>query len=402
MKIEKATDLLMKNKWFGYSILFIVLAFLPLTYTAPFSDFLLLLSIAVLSIPALYIVIHKSYRTDDDLKNYLLMFIIYICWMLLMIFNSNLSKSTIIRIIQMFGCAFAFICGATIGFTDKQMKTARWIVKSIILLNGLVWLCKGVPLQNFSFLVSNPATYGTLLFCWILFLSVSKEKSVVDWLILGLSLLLLLASSSRASLIAILVLFAIVFSFKWIPTLAPNPRKNIRKSFLTALFIGCIVGCLVFIIAYAESADTQIGFWLNKLSLKFLGKNFYSGRHVLWHELIEAIKAKPFLGYGLDSLPRDICDTNLSSHNTFLQVALQTGIVGLALLINILVTICRKMISKNDPWFSVVGIACVVSIILHECFEACLVQNMLAAGLQMWFIMGLLINKSIVKKANNI
>jgi len=381
---------------YGNIVLLLLLVLLPLTYALPFAGYILIFAIAVISLPTLYIVLTHYSTIEKDAKKMLLPFGLYILWLLFMLLNSNLTEGTVVRIIQMLGCLFAFVCGSLIKFSEGQIRAFRRIIQAILIVNIIDWFIAGMPLQRYSFIVPNTATYGSILFCWIMFLSIFKEKNLFDWIMLAVGIALLYFSTARASLAAVATFITISFLLN----LRLN-RKGHSVVFLHTVLIVAIVGFAMVILFYAESRYTPLGIKLNELSIKYFGKYLYSGRQIIWHELLEAIKERPFLGYGLNTLPSDIYDTHLSAHNTFLQVALQCGIVGLGLLGNILLTISRKVFNSRDPWYAVIGLASMISIILHECFEACLVQNMLVAGLQMWLMLGFMTNKTVVKGKSN-
>lgn len=377
---------MIQARGYGNIILPILFILLPFSYPFPFADYILMAAILIISFPTLYLVVTNRIATvERAIKKNLLAFGIYIAWMILMLFNSSFVTSTIVRMIQMLGCLFAFVCGSLIKYDDRSIKFIRRIIQAAILINTIDWFLSGMPLSKYSFIVSNTATYGSILFCWIIFLAIAREKKIVDWIILLISVLLLLFSSTRASLAAIAIFAILSFWMNF-----RSNRKGYNKAFLNVLLLISIVLCGIFVFVYAESRYSELGSRLNQISFEYFGKNLYSGRDIIWHKLIEAIKERPLFGHGLNTLPSDIYDTHLSAHNTFLQVALQSGIVGLFLLINILLSISRNMLNNRDPWIAQIGLACIISIIFHECFEACLVQNMLVAGLQMWFIMGFL------------
>jgi len=383
---------MIQARGYGNIVLLILFLLLPLTYSLPFADYILIATIFIISLPTLYLIATNRNIIEGNIKKILLAFTLYFIWLVLMIFNSSLVTSTIVRIIQMLGCIFAFVCGSLIKYDDQQMKFIRRIIQLVILVNAVDWFLSGMPIINYSFIVSNTATYGSLLFCWIIFLSIAKEKRIFDWIILLIGVALLFFSSTRASLAAVAIFAVISFGINF-----HSSHKGYNKAFLNTVLIISIIGCGLFIFIYTESGYSELGIRLNEMSIKYFGKNLYSGRQIIWHELIEAIKEKPILGYGLNILPSDIYDTHLSAHNTFLQVALQSGIVGLLLLINVLLKISRNVINNNDYRISIIGVASIIAIIFHECFEACLVQNMLVTGLQMWFVMGMCTNQSIVK-----
>lgn len=380
---------MVQGNGYGNIVLFVLFVMLPITYSFPFAEYILIVSILFLSLPFAYLITKRTGPVENQLKKIILAFSIYILWMILMIPNSEFSANTFIRMVQILGCMFAFVNGAVIVFHQHQLTYIRRIVQGIIIVSFVHWLILGAPLQNYSFIYSNTATYGSILFCWILFLFMQKNKRPLDLIVLLLGVALLLFSSTRSALVAIMFYAVISVIIKY-----RLKRKGQDKVFLNLLFLATIVGCVIFVFIYTESGYTELGMKINQLSIMYFGKNLYSGRQIIWHELIQAIEAHPVTGYGLDTLPNAIFNTHLSAHNTFLQVALQCGLVGMILLVNILRKISKAVISNRDYWYAAMGIACIISIIIHECFEACLVQNMLVVGLQMWFLMGLIINNT--------
>lgn len=383
---------MIQGRGYGNIVLFVLFVLLPITYSFPYSEYILIATIFFTSLPMFFLLRRKRTTDENGITNTIIAFAINLFWMILMLTNSGLTASTFIRLVQMLGCMFAFVSGSLIMYQRNQLTFIRRVVQAIIVVNFTVWILSGMPMQNFSFLISNTATYGSVLLCWMLFLSVFEEKNLFDWLILILGVMLLFFSSTRSSLAAILVFDMVTFIIK-----RHLKRKGNDKAFLKTILLLSIFGCVVFVFFYTESGYTELGMKINQLSIAYFGKNLYSGRQAIWHELIRAIKENPITGYGLNALPSDIYDTHLSAHNTFFQVAIQSGMVGLLLLFNILISISRNVIKNNNCWFESVGIALIVSIILHECFEACLVQNMLVAGLQMWFLMGLTVNRTFIE-----
>lgn len=388
---------MVQARGYGNIVLLILFVILPLTYSLPYADYILIATIFIISLPTLYLMAINRNIIERNIKKVLLAFGLYVIWLILMLLNSNFVTSAFVRIVQMLGCIFAFVCGSLIKYDDQQMNFIRRTIQLIILVNSIDWFLSGMPLLKYSFIVSNTATYGSLLFCWIIFLSIAKKKKLIDWVILLAGVLLLFFSSTRASLAAIALFAVLSFGMN-----LHSKRKGHNKAFLNTVLIISIIGCGILIFLYAESGYSELGIRLNEMSIRYFGKNLYSGRQIIWHELIEAINEKPLFGYGLNTLPSDIYDTPLSAHNTFLQVALQSGIVGLFLLVNILLNISRNALNNSDSWFATISVASIIAIIFHECFEACLVQNMLVTGLQMWFVMGMCTNQSIVKgQVNN-
>ena len=141
-------------------------------------------------------------------------------------------------------------------------------------------------------------------------------------------------------------------------------------------------------IFYIATYNTSLGVYLDELSRQYLHKGFYSGRQRLWGGIFQAINESPFFGQGLSALPADFLDTGLSSHNLYLQVLLQSGYVGLFLLIVLLWLIMERLMSQPMDNNVALSIAMIVAVVIQETFEVCLLQNHLMVGLMMWMIIG--------------
>ena len=68
-------------------------------------------------------------------------------------------------------------------------------------------------------------------------------------------------------------------------------------------------------------------------SYAIIREKSFSGREDIWLALIELIKQRLLFGYGASASPQQFLPIGLSSHNLYLQIALQSGLTGLALLI---------------------------------------------------------------------
>ncbi len=145
-----------------------------------------------------------------------------------------------------------------------------------------------------------------------------------------------------------------------------------------------IAAISVGILAFYLNLDTlQQLETVNDSLVRFTGRSALSGREILWPILAEKIMETPILGHGPGVLPRDVFNTNLSAHNLFLQIALQSGFVGLTLLSLILWTLWSGLTHSK---FAIVVF---VIAVLDSSLEVFLLQNLLSAGLPVWMIFGL-------------
>ncbi len=139
-----------------------------------------------------------------------------------------------------------------------------------------------------------------------------KEKSLKNkifyFVALFAGLFALIKTNKRGMLLFTVILFFVVL-------ILYNKRQIKKTAF--AIVLCCFVGGVVLLF-------TDIG---AQLSEKFL-EGGLSGRDKLWEAAIQDFKAHPILGIGIDSYSTKY---GLDTHNIYLQVLCETGIIGFAL-----------------------------------------------------------------------
>jgi len=90
-----------------------------------------------------------------------------------------------------------------------------------------------------------------------------------------------------------------------------------------------------------------------------------TARSVLWEEALELISAQPFLGYGLGcfhNLPENV----LGTHNTYLMIWGEAGILGLFTMLVFIVTISyRSFFWIRDPAFRFLALSLILVIVVQ-------------------------------------
>lgn len=158
-----------------------------------------------------------------------------------------------------------------------------------------------------------------------------------------------------------------------------------RKIVYIGYFFG-VAAVVVFVtVIYPQLFDTPLAAVLQEYSLRLTGRNFFSGRQYLWPVILDAIKQRPWLGYGASATPALIMDTSLSSHNLFLQISLQVGLVGMTIFGVFLLSIWNCFWYGRDNRIVRLSTAFFVAVMLHQLFEVSLTQNNLAVGILQWF-----------------
>ena len=197
---------------------------------------------------------------------------------------------------------------------------------------------------------------------------------------LVLCFVLLSFTNSRSALLTCIVFITLIFLLK-------NKGESDSRVLTNTVFICILSGALIFSIVYPSLYGTNLGFELEALSRKWLNKNFFSGREVVWKMVLMAVHGNEVLGLGLQMTPSMIYNTDFSSHNLYLQTILQSGVVGLTLLFFLFWTIRGKLIECGD-FNSCVGASLLLAMLVHECLEVSLTQNNFTYGLLIWAVIG--------------
>lgn len=188
--------------------------------------------------------------------------------------------------------------------------------------------------------------------------------------LLALSVALVLLSTSKSSLLGLLVGLGVLALCAWM-------KQGVRVGLIT-IWMGAIVVAAagaVFLIA-------------PELVFQLLGRDAtLTGRTDIWMILAENISQKPLLGYGYgafwgpDSVPGNWLREALqwdapTAHNGWLEVTIALGLTGLALLaLDFLMTVWRAMLAAIDTWTGVFALAFCAQFFLFSLSESASLQQ---------------------------
>ena len=284
------------------------------------------------------------------------------------------------------GIAIAMTTGAGL------FMAARYDWKTILRVLGAVWITVAVlgfltALVNPSFGVMYDIHVGAwkglyyeknqmgghmaraAFLCGFLFLMDRKARRLWGFGIAICSLMVLL-STSKTSLLALMLGFGILFIAAWMKR---GVRTGLTTAWLGVIVAGVFTGVMVFapeIIFTALGRDPSL-----------------TGRTDIWGALIDKIDERPMLGYGYgvfwapDSLPaywvREAVEWDApTAHNGWLEVALATGLIGLSLLfLDFLMTIARAARSSIDTWTGVLALGVCAQFLLFSLSESISLQQ---------------------------
>lgn len=174
-----------------------------------------------------------------------------------------------------------------------------------------------------------------------------------------------------------LVLIYLFFSF------APGAMRHYGK-ILFSLFVAMIV----MVIFYVEIENFSYLSEVNDFLVEKTERTALSGRQIIWPVVISAVFSSPIFGLGAGVLPSDLIDTQLSSHNYYLQVALQVGVLGLFFALFAVFVIWKIIFSAHKKSASSLFAASVLIVfIVHNASEVIMFQNALRVSIPAWIIL---------------
>ncbi|MEM7327781.1 MAG: O-antigen ligase family protein [Pseudomonadota bacterium] len=203
------------------------------------------------------------------------------------------------------------------------------------------------------------------------FLALMDQKYRRLWMgLLLLSIALVLLSTSKSSLLGLLVGLGILALGAWM-------KQGIRVGLLT-IWLGGV--SLVAVVAI---------FWLApNLIFQLLGRDAtLTGRTDIWFVLADYIQQKPVLGYGYGAFwapgsepgnwVREILQWDApTAHNGWLEVAIALGFVGLFFLsMDFLVTTVRAILAATHTWTGVFALAFCAQFFLFSLSESASLQQ---------------------------
>lgn len=171
---------------------------------------------------------------------------------------------------------------------------------------------------------------------------------------------------------------------------------RISKDSLKKTFYYLLVSIVVLLTFYINLSNFS---WFNELnfySQLYFEKNINSGRDYIWSYTFSNMEWWQFIiGSGTGRLPSISRYAESSFHNTFIQLFVQNGIIGLGILIAILRYTWNLIIKNNSIKFARLSISLFIGIIVYNCFECTLIANKAFLGSIQWMALAIAANKNI-------
>jgi O-antigen ligase len=169
--------------------------------------------------------------------------------------------------------------------------------------------------------------------------------------------------------------------------------RRLHPSFmvLCALFLLIVIGELL-LVEFISGLDHMSSFVdLNSMIVDITGRRLNSGREHVWSMISYYISINPWFGLGSGIQPSDVFESPVrSAHNSFLQVLMQVGIVGLGFLVLQLFLLWRSFGQIPDSFLRAAALAYFVFVVFHASSESFLTNTNLPKAALVWINFGLL------------
>lgn len=234
----------------------------------------------------------------------------------------------------------------------------------------------------------SPVTYKIMLPCSFFFIANSKHKFIK----ILLFSLILLKIGERTSSIVLFIIYMTYFVLK---------KAKRSRALYNLIFVGTFIVIFGFVFSYVQLQYTEIGYTINNIFREYTGGNFFSGRNRIWEVAFNYIKDAPVWGYGLDNNLMHLAGIDLSTHNTYIHILLQGGIIGLLIFIMFLYTIWIRYFYNLDDDIVITAAAYLIGILFFINFEVTLIGNTVVTAIFLWLILGMGLiqcnNRTVIK-----
>lgn len=361
-----------------------------------------LLSLTLLLVFSLYVLIYyllKTYKIPRSMGNLIIIaFLLLLTYSIALIIDGFSARGLTVFIQLILILAF-FICMCFIKWNDIKISVLANIIALFIMLNFLIFVTSGFPFPFKSF-TGNVNVFAALMFFTAFFpllnflLTKRKLKRFFWFFIILINLILIIVGQARAIWLALLIGFLVFVLWERILT------KN-KLIFYSLFWVVIFVIITVTILYPLASTHPDAAIW-NQFIKEYTGANLFSGRDRFWLLLIEVILQKPIIGYGASAVPSHFIPIGLSSHNLYIQIALQVGLLGLGLVWLLLLNIWKIFyFGKKSIYVRLAG-SFFIAMLIYQIFEVSLTQNNLAVGLVIWLVMAIGVNKSLEERRRDL
>lgn len=336
------------------------------------------------SVSSIVILLLIIFNQKIKINNLFIIFILYIVYNILLLV-SNFSIEALYKVFQeLILVTFSFLLINIKLSKDDFNKIVSFFSKVYYILFLVILILMLLIDENYIFNLYISRTVLKVVFVLSYFGFVKSNKKLLYTII---SAVLFFYIGERTPAIILLLIYFIYTFFS----------KNTSKTLFKTLFILVIAGLLVFILVYINLPKTKLGMQLNQYSRELSGENFFSGRNVIWEQVIKATDGNELFGLTYNNDIKLYYGEVLSTHNLYLWLYMNGGVCLLLLFIIYVYNIWKKMYLNIDNKYSRAAMAYFLGFLVLCNFELLLLVNNFSVSMFMWLVISFGINLNKVK-----
>lgn len=245
---------------------------------------------------------------------------------------------------------------------------------------------------SYYFIYDNPNYLGLIgiliIFMCLLAYGISREERYFIYPMAFIPIINL--SKGRASMLALTVALIVFILWKIISK---------YKAGYYAFFALVIGGLMIVTLAYPVIDSLAESKGWDQEKIQTIGSKLYSNRETLWVESIEISKEKPILGHGIGTTLESVTQTekDLSTHNIYVQIFLESGIVGVLLFLTFLGWVWKTFYKATNNGLTRAGVSALIGILMIGIYELTLLGQSISLGIIQWLIIGVALSPALYK-----
>ena len=362
----------------------IVLLFISFFAEAKIKSLSMIGGAATFAIPVMILIMYSKKIFVD--KNNKLVAILFGLYMLLQVVNFRygsfyyLSRD-VINLYRTFSMFIVTLFARKCKFTQKNIRLFT-LLTFLLCVIGFVSLNFPNP-DGSDKVFGNYNTLGAIYFTLALahVCLFTFGKKIMNLGAAAVCVLIVNLSKTRSAVILLLLFVMGYFIVKHFFT------KRKWERFIYFGFFAMIIGA---IFVYYNIGNFEFLKPIDEFFVKYFGKNLDSGRPRLWKFAVSLLNGSLLFGLGTGASLSEYNIRLASTHSTYFEVLLQSGIVGLILYCSIIIAVVfskRKGDCDNKSVY--IGVVLVGVILFYNAVGLIFIRARSGMGLMQWFLLSI-------------
>lgn len=307
---------------------------------------------------------------------------VFIPFLLLIMFNSynliylHTAKSIYNYMMQNLMFLFIYVM-SIISISERNVYRICFVIRKfyycyIFIVSILFFINKLYLVDQFVRIAMYKVILSLLFF--VLIISKNIKFDIV------IAMIFFFITGERTSMIIVLIIYFIYSNFNKI-----SKNKFIYK----LVFIVTTIFTVLIPYVYIWLEKSIWGLKINDFFIKYTGEQFFSGRNTIWKIIIPVIEEKKIMGWGIGNTILVDNGILVSTHNLYLYILLQGGIIFLILFIMLIYSLWNQYYNYVNNKIVKLSATFLLSIMIFLDFEMVLIANDIVISIYLWLVFGI-------------